>query len=62
MNELLFLFITLTIVGVILFVLKKKLELEAERKIIHYMAWIFTLIGGIGSIVMTIGYFFVATP
>ena len=62
MNELLFLFITLTIVGVILFVLKKKLELEAERKIIHYMSWAFMIIGGIGSIVMAIGYFFVATP
>ena len=62
MNEFIYLFVVLTLVGGCLLWLQKKAELEAERKVLKVIAWAFTIIGIIGVIAMIIVHFFIATP
>jgi len=62
MNEFIYLFLALALVGGCLLFLQRKAELEAERKVLKIIAWIFTIIGVIGIIAMVIVHFFIATP
>jgi hypothetical protein len=62
MSEFFYLFIVLTITGALLLIVKQKLELELERKFIHYTAWTFVILGGFGSILSIFAAIFIDAP
>ncbi|PGK52373.1 hypothetical protein CN918_31805 [Priestia megaterium] len=62
MNEFIYLFLSLALVGGCLLFLQRKAELEAERKVLKIIAWAFTIIGAIGIVAMLIMHFFISTP